>query len=118
MILYLKGDKAPSVYAFDPATGDRRPVDLRVERDHEGGTTATVSGLDAIPAPRVAMKITTGMAAVVAFTIVAALGMFTFLIYTERDITPLASLGINLVGLAIGFASMREPGRCRRWPKR
>ena len=37
VILYLKGDKAPSVYAFDPATGDRRPVDLRVERDHEGG---------------------------------------------------------------------------------
>jgi hypothetical protein len=52
------------------------------------------------------MKLTTGLAAVVAFTIVAALGMFTFLIYTERDITPLASLVINLVGLAIGFASL------------
>ena len=51
-------------------------------------------------------KITTGMAAVVAFTIVAALGMFTFLIYTERDITPLASLVINLVGLAIGFGTV------------
>ena len=52
------------------------------------------------------MKLTTGMAAVIAFTIVAALGMFTFLIYTERDITPLASLVINLVGLAIGFGTM------------
>jgi hypothetical protein len=52
------------------------------------------------------MKLTTGLAAVVAFTIVAALGMFTFLIYTERDITPLASLVINLVGLASGFASL------------
>ena len=52
------------------------------------------------------MKLTTGMAAVVAFTIVAALGMFTFLIYTERDITPLASLVINLVGLAIGFGTI------------
>jgi F0F1-type ATP synthase assembly protein I len=52
------------------------------------------------------MKLTTGLAAVVAFTIVAALGMFTFLIYTERETTPLASLVINLVGLAIGFASL------------
>lgn len=52
------------------------------------------------------MRVTTGMAAVVAFTITAALGMFTFLIYTERDITPLASLVINLVGLAIGFGTM------------
>lgn len=52
------------------------------------------------------MKITTGMAAVIAFTIVAALGMFTFLIYTERDITPLASLVINLVGLAVGFVTI------------
>jgi hypothetical protein len=52
------------------------------------------------------MKITTGLAAVIAFTITACLAMFTFLIYTERDITPLASLVINLVGLAIGFASL------------
>lgn len=48
------------------------------------------------------MKLTTGMVAVLAFVIVSALAMFTFLIYTERDITPLASLVLTLVGLAVG----------------
>jgi hypothetical protein len=48
------------------------------------------------------MKLTTGMVAVLAFVVVSALAMFTFLIYLERDITPLATLVINLVGLAVG----------------
>ena len=48
------------------------------------------------------MRITTGMVAIVAFVIVAALGMFTFLIYAERDISPLANLLLTFVAVATG----------------
>ena len=53
VILYLKGDKAPSVYAFDPATGDRRPVDLpewnAITKAGLPTTTVAQADLDAIP---------------------------------------------------------------------
>jgi hypothetical protein len=42
------------------------------------------------------------MVAIVAFVIVAALGMFTFLIYAERDISPLANLLLTFVAVATG----------------
>ena len=48
------------------------------------------------------MKITTGMLAIMAFVVVSALGMFTFLIYQEKDISPLANLLLTFVAVATG----------------
>jgi hypothetical protein len=52
MILYLKGDKAPAVYAFDTSTGTRRAVDLPewnvITKAGVPTTTVAQADLDAI----------------------------------------------------------------------